>query len=187
MKKKSGFTLIEVIVVLALTVLLMGAVYSMLKPIMATISLNRDLESYKQTANVIQTMITEKMKYANRILISSTDRGEYAISEVGEFDQFIVMKDVGINGEGYLATADINDRKPVNVELMLPKEFYKGLKTKVTYNWNKSVPKMIQVTVELYNEKSKMVYSAQTAVDCLNVEDIYYAFRFPEIYVVILQ
>ncbi len=86
MKKFKGFTLIELIIVMAILAILMAAIMQMFKPIRATYVDSTLYENQRTTQNGIVQYITESVRYASDLgLYTKTDIGGGITKAVDEF------------------------------------------------------------------------------------------------------
>jgi len=86
MKKFKGFTLIELIIVMAILAILMAAIMQMFKPVRATYVDSTLYENQRTTQNGIVQYITESVRYASDLgLYTKTDIGGGITKAVDEF------------------------------------------------------------------------------------------------------
>ena len=75
MKKIKGFTLIELIIVMAIMTILMAAIMQMMKPIRSTYLDSTFYESQRNTQNGMVQYLTESLRYATNLGIYNQNAG----------------------------------------------------------------------------------------------------------------
>ena len=87
MKKFKGFTLVELIIVMAILVILMASIMSMMKPIRATYLDSTYYEAQRNTQSGIVKYITESTRYATNLGIYTEGTGGIttAVGAITEF------------------------------------------------------------------------------------------------------
>jgi prepilin-type N-terminal cleavage/methylation domain-containing protein len=87
---QSGYSLVELLVVMAVSVVLIGALYSVLFQSQVTQEAQQDLTDLRQQARVVLTQIADELRMAGYDLGSATERlttaGASSIAFVGDLD-----------------------------------------------------------------------------------------------------
>lgn len=97
MKKIKGFTLIELIIVMAILSILMVGIMQMMKPIRDTFVDSTYYESQRNTQNGIVTYLTESLRFATKMGIYNEQTGVTGVQDaINDF----------ITSTGYVATED---------------------------------------------------------------------------------
>lgn len=81
MKKIKGFTLIELIIVMAILTILMAGILNMMKPIRATFLDSTLYESQRTTQNGVIKYITENTRYATNLGIYNENAGSGGVAD----------------------------------------------------------------------------------------------------------
>lgn len=86
MKKIKGFTLIELIIVMAIMTILMAAIMQMMKPIRSTYLDSTFYESQRNTQNGMVQYLTESLRYATNLGIYNQNAGATTLtSAINDF------------------------------------------------------------------------------------------------------
>lgn len=106
MKKLKGFTLIELIIVMAILTILMVAIMQMFKPIRSTYVDATLYENQRASQNGMIQYITESVRYATDLGLYTTDKASSVTAAVDEFaDAYITANNiVDITGGAQNAT-----------------------------------------------------------------------------------
>ena len=109
MKKIKGFTLIELIIVMAILSILMVGIMQMMKPIRATFVDSTYYESQRNTQNGIVEYITETLRYADNIGIYTKGESDSGKTVNGVADAITYFKaDVKNDDGSELSDSQIN-------------------------------------------------------------------------------